>query len=122
MNPELKKQWTDALRSGKYKQIRLRLHAENSQEYGDGFCCLGVLCEIDDRITKVGRREYDGLHEYLFNGLGNGNSKLPAVSQLPDAYAIEIGLCGTDHWGHLTIMNDSGKTFEEIADYIDERL
>lgn len=41
MNPDIKKLWVDALRSGKYKQGR---HALRSS--ADNFCCLGVLCDI----------------------------------------------------------------------------
>ncbi len=40
MNPEVKKQWVAALRSGEYKQCRGALKKDG------GFCCLGVLREI----------------------------------------------------------------------------
>lgn len=40
MNPEWKKKWVEALRSGKYKQGKEALC------FGDKYCCLGVLCEI----------------------------------------------------------------------------
>lgn len=40
MNPEVKKLWVDALRSGKYKQGKRRLSIDGNH------CCLGVLCEI----------------------------------------------------------------------------
>ena len=40
MNPEVKKMWTEALRSGKYKQGRGYLYSEGK------YCCLGVLREI----------------------------------------------------------------------------
>ncbi len=42
MDPELKKKWVAALRSGEYKQGRNRLH----RKVDNSFCCLGVLCEV----------------------------------------------------------------------------
>lgn len=40
MTPENKRIWVDALRSGKYQQTQDVLKNKN------GFCCLGVLCEV----------------------------------------------------------------------------
>ena len=40
MNIEIQKLWTNALRSGKYKQGKVNLRRN------DEFCCLGVLCEL----------------------------------------------------------------------------
>lgn len=43
MNPEVKKLWLDALRSGEYKKGRGTLRqGKNSFRY----CCLGVLCDL----------------------------------------------------------------------------
>lgn len=41
MNSEIKQQWLEALRSGKYEQGK----GELKTPYG-GFCCLGVLCDL----------------------------------------------------------------------------
>ena len=41
MNADLKRKWLAALRSGKYQQAKAALHRQ-----GDGFCCLGVLCDV----------------------------------------------------------------------------
>ena len=40
MNSQIKQKWIDALRSGEYTQAQSKLYS------GDGFCCLGVLCDI----------------------------------------------------------------------------
>jgi hypothetical protein len=40
MDPKVKRDWIDALRSGKYKQTRSKLCNK------DGFCCLGVLADV----------------------------------------------------------------------------
>lgn len=46
MNPEIKKRWLGALRSGRYDQGR---NGYLRQPHGRGnalFCCLGVLCDL----------------------------------------------------------------------------
>ena len=43
-NKELVKLWVEALRSGKYQQIKGVLRQPLANGYGH--CCLGVLCEI----------------------------------------------------------------------------
>lgn len=40
MNSEVKAMWVTALRSGDYPQTRSNL------QDSDGFCCLGVLCDL----------------------------------------------------------------------------
>ena len=40
MNSKIKKRWLTALRSGDYKQ------SKNSLKSSDGYCCLGVLCDV----------------------------------------------------------------------------
>lgn len=53
MNPEIRKQWTDALRSGEYKQARHNLRV--TDESGtNSYCCLGVLCDL---YIKAGNPE-----------------------------------------------------------------
>lgn len=50
MNPDIKQQWGDALRSGEYPQCRCG-HLEGD----DGWCCLGVLCAIAAKAGIVRR-------------------------------------------------------------------
>lgn len=45
MNAEVKQKWLDALRSGEYKQ------AKSALRNGDGYCCLGVLCDLHAKAT-----------------------------------------------------------------------
>lgn len=54
MNPEVKEQWLQALRSGEYKQGKTVLFNTSS----DGFCCLGVLCDLHKKKTRLG--DWDG--------------------------------------------------------------
>lgn len=46
MKEKVKNLWVEALRSGKYKQGKLALKTE------DGYCCLGVLCDIYAKTQK----------------------------------------------------------------------
>lgn len=49
LKPAIKRRWLKALRSGKYKQ------GTGSLRDGDGFCCLGVLCDVvkNDKALKL---------------------------------------------------------------------
>lgn len=38
LDPDFKKRWVDALRTGKYKQTRNSLYDQETQ----GYCCLGI--------------------------------------------------------------------------------
>jgi hypothetical protein len=126
------KKWVRALRSGLFQQGQGYLRKENDGnsegvKSPDLFCCLGVACELAAiegvNISKRKKTEHiDGEYEY------DGSTGL-----LPESVLEWLGLSSTD--GHfqlenhftssLTEMNDSGKTFEEIADFIErnpERL
>ena len=97
MEPELKRKWVDALRSGKFEQGKTKLE-ENGR-----YCCLGVLRHIVD--PKDMRYQ---------PALGGG-------SLLNGEQLKEYGLT-SDEQITLSTINDRGKPFSEIADYIEEHL
>ena len=102
MNQELKAKWVAALRSGKYKQGKMRLRSEN----GEAYCCLGLLCEIEGGMSdgewEIKRYSFD-VGTILDAGLHSpGQDRSPAKI--------------------LADMNDSGKTFAEIADHVEANL
>jgi hypothetical protein len=100
---ELRRRWVEALESGHYQQGKGLLCS------GDKYCCLGVACDVFDKmfpgvleIVDVGeRRTFDHAWAYtpqkVFDALGLGNSS---------------GKAGDD-W--LPAMNDRGVSFPEIA-------
>lgn len=101
MDPELKRKWVEALRSGKYRQCRNELYDGNG-----GFCCLGVAQHIfTGKLPPKRWNESDGrptppaLDRLRDNGNGSGNVLTT-----------------------LAHMNDHGKTFPEIADWIEANL
>jgi len=103
MNPKYKSSWVTALRSGKFKQTTVSLRRGNS------YCCLGVLCQIAGvparKLGERGTHSFDGGSSVL-------TQRLRGVFELTDT-----------NIDNLIDMNDSyGKSFEEIADYIEENL
>lgn len=47
LKPEVAKKWVEALRSGDYRQTQNALqHTKDTDENPEGFCCLGVLCDV----------------------------------------------------------------------------
>ncbi len=95
MDKELKAKWVAALRSGEYKQGKTFLRREDNS-----YCCLGVLLDV----AGVDRKKWDGMCITPFKG-GVGNEYLDSCDASP-----------------LANMNDEGKPFTEIADYIEENL
>lgn len=102
---ELRDKWVSALRSGKYGQITGDLYdGEN------GYCCLGVLCEIG--MENPWARNVDGERLAEDGGDFYANRNI---------FNIPIG--GSDEtWSQarLAKMNDDGASFAEIADYIEK--
>ena len=104
---EHRQKWTEALRSGDYKQGQNRLRDYEA----DLYCCLGVACSI----SGLGSWSND---KYYF---GNAYE----VSMLPDGVREYYGLAAVegDYVGYtgcsLTTINDTGGTFDQIADIIE---
>ena len=103
MDKEIKKQWVDALRSGKYKQGRAQLRIDIDGDLR--FCCLGILCEVVSA-------NYDGEDEYL-----------PVAVQRAAGLDEDPGVQYKGAAAFLSVLNDDEKlTFLEIADIIEEQL
>lgn len=109
-----------ALRSGKYKQGVGNLRSNGK------YCCLGVACEIS------------GLSKFKSTPIGvDADSYLQCRGALPEEvrdYYDFRNHCGEYNptlakqvksfdpnitTGALTTLNDSGATFEQIADFIE---
>ena len=57
MNPQVKEKWVNALRSGWYEQSNGKLRSHQ------GYCCLGVLCDLYTQETKMVGWEFRGAYE-----------------------------------------------------------
>ena len=114
MNENARK-WVVALRSGKYEQ------AKNALRDGNGFCCLGVACDIYMKDTGDG--EWDG-SDYFHSACLSDCSG----TGLPCIVMEWIGIVSNDgsyteqgeEWNlSLANHNDNDKPFSYIADIIE---
>lgn len=98
------KHWIAKLRSGEYLQAKNRLTNRV------GFCCLGVVCDL---ASKDGGPRWethaDGL---LF---------LNFARILPQKIRHYLELTDTEEYD-LSAKNDSGWKFDEIADFMEQKL
>ena len=114
MNPEIKAKWVAALRSGEYKQGTGQLRDTN-----DNFCCLGVLCNLHAQAHPEIAAQQTDPEEYL-----DGKELLPfevekwaKLTRCSGSYVVidEVNL-------PLSVHNDDGCTFAQIADAIEAQL
>ena len=112
-DPEIRRRvrtWIDALRSGLYARATGFLRTD------EGFCCLGVACDLIDpeRWKRKGQ-------EWVYR-----DTNYDKVSVLQEHVQLAYGL--TDEEGNyrsktcLAHDNDSGRSFNEIANTIEHEL
>lgn len=141
MNPEIKTEWLAALRSGEYKQETGILRARG------GFCCLGVLCDL---YVKKGIGEWISIspdpqtpnNSYTLHVEGQivtwglpgviqdkadlvqGGATIPVNSRgrVMQLLPSHIAANAEDEGGFKTLadINDSGGSFADIANIIEE--
>lgn len=122
MNPEWKRKWVDALRSGEYKQGREVLKS------GDEFCCLGVLADLCAREGAVDGHWTEGDMWKDQNVDYEECQLLPRSVQQATGIAIEAPTVESRSLRvSITLLNDGDHiiprhSFEEIADIIEEQL
>lgn len=97
----VKKAWVQALRSGEYNQARGQL----ADSGGD--CCLGVLADVAGCLSSDGHY-IDGAGLMGRMALLGSDSELEVLPENVQTRLAE--------------MNDGGKSFDEIADYIEKHL
>lgn len=108
MKKDIMKRWVEALRSGKFKQTTGSLR--NYQ----GYCCLGVLCHIHAKENNKRFRRLRPTERFTYHG---------AEEFIPVEVIKWSGLFGYNPSGKnaipLSKTNDSGGTFESIANIIE---
>ena len=102
MNPKIKQLWVKALRSGKYKQCDGQLR--HKSEEGVRYCCLGVLNEVCGL-----RSRWEG------SFLGRVAAAKVGLPYEPPTGELKAQ-------GKLAAMNDNGKSFKRIANWIENHL
>src|ERR1051325_9041929 len=102
MSNDLVSQWLEALRSGSYKQARGALRCDSDD--GLRFCCLGVLREV---AAKNGVRIRRAM----------------TSDPLDQVDARQLAALSYENQRRLSRMNDdAGKTFPEIADWLEANI
>ena len=100
--------WLQALRSGLYAQGMQHLNSP------DGFCCLGVACEIFKDALDL---EVKILPTQTFYQGSSGTAPVRVIEHL-GLYG-DVGDADPSTGGHeLAHLNDEGVSFTEIADLI----
>jgi len=124
LKPEIKERWLEALRSGKYKQTTGYLRDD------DGFCCLGVLCDVvkNDKAVKVKWAEradrWVATTDYTFDGNRD---------ELPFSVATHVFADSNHNVDALVIRNDGSwnerrdkdmkkQSFKQIANIIERHM
>jgi hypothetical protein len=119
MNPEVKKEWVAALRSGEYSQCRCRLTQVGSGG-ATSHCCLGVLTELAVKagVVSKGAVSDDASQMYgVFREVVYLPSEVAEWSGLNDAGLVYDNVGEIISLAHL---NDSGRDFIQIADLIEQ--
>ena len=131
MNPEVKQKWIDALRSGKYEQGSEKLRSVS------GYCCLGVLCDLyaqehDTQWEFRGNEEtnlqpmdywyYEGESEFLPESVMDW-AELKTHNPTVRVYCEDSDDEDTCYYNdEIANVNDSGYSFNQIADTIEAQL
>ena len=130
MNPEVKQKWIDALRSGKYEQGSEKLRSQQ------GYCCLGVLCDLYSKEQNVdwdfrGDNDYfqptdywyfedqseflpDSVKEWAGLPVGNPSVRVDVTEEDDE-----------NDWFYkdeIANLNDSGYTFNELSNVIEQQF
>ena len=140
MDPQVKRAWIRALRSGEYEQYHqgaLSSRRDHHPEEPDQFCCLGVLCDIyiqqndideaelrlwESRGMLYSETELLPTFVYEWAGLSTGS---PSVYLDDDGEPITVtSEDAYDSYNEHDIadLNDSGYTFRFLADCIEKSL
>jgi hypothetical protein len=138
VNQEIKRQWTEALRSGRYPQGKDRLEelryaqSEDAPRRGEvqsRYCCLGVLCRlavdagvverfVTDTSTGPGWVHYGRNHEqyYLPPAVIRWAELESNIGDRHDPQDVMVNGTG------LSFLNDEEVPFVDIAIIIEENL
>ena len=104
--------WLAALRSGEYTQTTGKLR--RSPPAHEGFCCLGVLCDL---ARKDGGEDWE--EDKYYPGQWYYKSR---GADLPGPIASYITLTSDDRCLLIRFNDSDRKTFSQIADYIEKNF
>jgi len=115
-----KKDWLEALRSGEYKQGKGKLRRTVKGEVRH--CCLGVLCDLRDP-EGWGTKSKHSWHDVKSDDVCTEDNDRGIIDwDQADALlsiSVPYGLRVTHR---LAGLNDGGRSFEEIACFIENNM
>ncbi len=117
MNPIIKK-WVEKLRSGDYPQGKHALRSASNH-----YCCLGVLCEVaveEGIIPKPKLRSTNSANYEFGKHYEDRTSLPPEVSEWSGVNADGTLKNETLYYELMSMNDQQGKTFPEIADSIEK--
>ena len=116
MDLKVKAKWLEALRSGEYDQTQSMLLDRTPE--GDKFCCLGVLCNLYAQEHPGTGFRLDGNYKFFETSWNLPKkvakwAKISLVTKYPNDQSTETKLID---------LNDNGKDFNQIANWIEGNL
>jgi len=113
------KRWVKALRSGEYKQTQGTLRRVPKGSDAARFCCLGVLADLE--IDGKWGEPHGSKGDTLF-AARDGSRVTGFLSKAHNYEVCVVPWLDTEFTEELADLNDSGASFAEIADRIEEAL
>lgn len=116
MNPDIKALWVASLRDGSFRRGRFQL-----RDLDDYFDPIGVLCELAVSAGVLDQPERYDNEGGVFFGYRYGSPGDYHATGLPKA--VEEWSSLNYHTAYrVAMLSDNGKTFIQIADWIEENL
>jgi len=109
---DIKTKWLEALRSGKYQKGECELLNNNK------YCCLGVLCEIQERPKKH-KNGFQFSFDGDVGGLDKENPLYKKLNTFGTFKGFKIEIEGIEYM-KLAYVNDNSKTFDEVIEIIEK--
>jgi hypothetical protein len=119
--------WIDALKSGRFRQGKSRLHTVNRLNKTAVYCCLGLACKLANetgelKLPKTIEEPHGALPfiKYDIDGhtLPNSARTLLKLRNCVGKFKKAATVQG-DKFGSLADMNDRELTFKQIGEYIE---
>lgn len=118
--PSVKKLWIEKLRSDEYEQ------GTHCLRYNGKYCCLGVLSDLAVKAgvvedVKAFGDHIDAINQYPLDTVATWAFGVEVTNKYTDRpsepWEVDIGTVA-----NLGRLNDSGLSFRELADIIEEKL
>ena len=122
LDPVVKKQFVAALRSGEYPQGQAALNINGC------FCCLGVLTDLAVKAGIIEWTDYPRARSARKGVLIDNKVETCILSPQVAKWAGSETLLGDVRFGNgpddtlMSLNDDLGYTFSQIADIVEERL